>query len=406
MRFNIHLRDQVREQIGQLAETMKSWEEQPRIDESEQAHIRQNLAFFPHTTEKDDLIIAGSDGTGDFPAVTYADSFVYVSVAQGTTYAASPISGLRELEPMPDPVVHFTWLPEDSTMRKAAFDEAFSYLAGMPLVDVIERSDYRSLKNVESGKLHRVDGLVDKLIRPHAADSGNVGLQLRSTAELGAALRLIQSANQPNYVLLDGTLSLPLVGKRNESLFYEHLKRLCCVYARERNIALLALSKSHGLPAIEIIESLARDKSDNGSGRVAEHWYLRLPSSTEDDWTLSLAEGRRLPPPGTVTYLVRFHHNTPVMRLDMDRVFWNERVRGTTDSNMHANEQRLFSDLDYAAHDQRSYGYPYPIKAAHDRASLTRPERIALRKQIVDAAVQAGMKRALFRDAAIATGHG
>ena len=69
-------------------------------------------------------------------------------------------------------------------------------------------------------------------------------------------------------------------------------------------------------------------------------------------------------------------------------------------------ETKIFEDLDYASHDQRSYGYPYPIKAAHDRASLTQAERIALRKQIIDAAVRSGMKRSLFRDVSKSTGHG
>ena len=85
--------------------------------------------------------------------------------------------------------------------------------------------------------------------------------------------------------------------------------------------------------------------------------------------------------------------------------YWKQRIRGATEDETRANERRVFENLDYASHDQRCYGYPYPVKAAHDRASLTRPERVALRKQIVDAAVRAGMKRSLFRDAAIATGH-
>jgi hypothetical protein len=87
------------------------------------------------------------------------------------------------------------------------------------------------------------------------------------------------------------------------------------------------------------------------------------------------------------------------MRLDLDARYWDE----TTASR--SNEQHLFQNLDYAGHDQRCFGYPYPIKAAHDRASLSQQERVTLRKQVVDAAVGAGLKRTLFRDAAQATGH-
>ena len=93
------------------------------------------------------------------------------------------------------------------------------------------------------------------------------------------------------------------------------------------------------------------------------------------------------------------------MRLDMDERYWEARVRGQDDQQTAANERRLFEDLDYVSHDQRAFGYPYPIKAGHDRASLTEAERTALRKMIIDAAVEAGMNRSLFRSASRATGH-
>jgi hypothetical protein len=94
------------------------------------------------------------------------------------------------------------------------------------------------------------------------------------------------------------------------------------------------------------------------------------------------------------------------MRLDIDERYWETHVRGADDSETLANEKRLFEDLDYVSHDQRAYGYPYPIKAGHDRASLTEAERMALRKMIMDAAVEAGMNRSLFKNASMATGHG
>lgn len=405
MRFNIHLRSAVREQISQLAETMKSWEEQPRLTDDDCASIEKNLAFFPHTTQAPDLFVGGSDGSGDFPAVSYGDSFVYVSVAQSTLYASSPITGLREVEAIVEPLVHFAWLPEEAKANFQAYDEAFAYLAGKSLEEVIELSDYRHLKAIASGKNSPLTLLKKELIRPHASDTGNVGLQLRSTAELGATLRLIQQAKQLQYVLIDTTLSLPLVTRQDTSLFYEHLKRLCCVEARQRGIGLFALSKSHGLPAMELIEEIAQAKQADTNNRVAEHWYLRLPIPEVDRWHFGLGRGRRLPPIGAVTYLVRFHRNVPVMRLDMDRVYWETVVLGKTSQETRANEQKIFTALDYTCHDQRAYGYPYPIKSAHDRVSLTKSERVALRKQIIDAAVEAGMTRALFRDVSMATGH-
>lgn len=406
MRFDLHLRTTVREQIEQLADTMKAWEQQARFNQQEIAQVRQSLVFFDHTTARLGLRVAGVDGSGDFPALSYADSFIYFTVAQGTQYVSDAVSGLREEGPVADPLVHFSWLPEDPERSKTALDEAFAALVGMSLSEVIRDSDYRTLKAAESGRASPADLQIEHLIRPHASDAGNVGLQLRSVGELAVGLRQVARQNSPaDYVLMDGTFSLPFVGNKFNSLFYEHLKRLCCVKARERDIGFFALSKSHGLPSIDLLEDLACQIAGLAKGETVEHWYLRLPVPGEDGWEFSLAHGRRLPPPGAVTYLVRFHRTTPVMRLDMDRKFWRDRVLGTTPGQTEHNERRIFEDLDYVCHDQRCYGYPYPIKAAHNRASLTQAERVALRKQIVDAAVRAGMKRTLFRDASIATGH-
>jgi NurA-like 5'-3' nuclease len=132
---------------------------------------------------------------------------------------------------------------------------------------------------------------------------------------------------------------------------------------------------------------------------------MRIPTKDHDGWELALTKDRQLPPIGAVTYLVRFHRNVPVLRLDMDVEFWRARVLRDDEEETLANESWIFEHLDYASHDQRSFGYPYPLKAGHDRASLTQTERSSFRRQIIDAAVSAGMKRSVFRDASMATGH-
>lgn len=405
MRFDLHLRASLKQQIEELAETMKSWEEQPKMEPDEQARLRSAITFFPHTTSGGNLRIAGVDGSGEFPALMYGDSFVYLSVAQATVYQSDAVNGLREIAPMLQPLVHLTWLPEDKMRSDSSLNEAFVALAGMSLKDVIENSDYARLKATESRKPNDSEYLSRHLIRPHASDTGNLAIQLRSTAETGAALRVIKDAKGLTYILVDGTFSLPLAGQADASLFHEHLKRLCCVEARQRGIGFFALSKSHGFPSIELVENLAREKGELNIGKVPEHWYVRLPRAGQDNWSLTLAEGRRVPPPGAISYLVRFHKTTPVLRLDMDVEFWRFQVKGETEAETMTNEARIFQDLDYASHDQRCYGYPYPVKAAHDRASLTEPERVALRKQVIDTALKVGLKRNLFREASIAIGH-
>jgi hypothetical protein len=198
---------------------------------------------------------------------------------------------------------------------------------------------------------------------------------------------------------MDTTLSLPMVTRKQLSLFYEHLKRRCSVEARARSIVFMTISKSHGLPCIDIIEQLAAQTCGT-ENRGTEHWYLRLPVPGYDDWQLSLIESRTIPPVGAVTYLARFHRSTPVVRMDIDRAYWEERLKDDP-----AAEARIFSEIDYASHDQRAFGYPYPIKASHDRVRLSMNERTALKKQIIEAAVAQGMKRSLFRDVSTATGH-
>jgi len=398
---SLPIRADVIAQLEKIAGKMAAHESAPLIDEAEKESIKGAIHSYRHTTTHDNLVIAGVDGTGDFPSISYSDSFVYLTMAQGTCYKADATSGLKEVEAVA-PIFELTWLANDPTQYKDALDDYFASLAGISVADVIRTSDYRVLKQRKTGRADSVTSLVDNLIRPQPSDTGNVAIQLRSCAELGAALRLIKSDAAPQYVLLDSTYSLPFAGRRQVSLFFEHLKRLCCVEARTRGIGFFALSKSHGMPGMEVIEQLAAECV----GERGEHWFFRIPVQGRDDWELALVENRNVPPVGAVSYLVRFHRNTPVMRLDMDIEFWRERIRADKEDETQANERTLFEDLDYACHDQRAYGYPYPIKAGHDRASLTNAERAAFRKMIVQAAVAKGMPPKLFRSVSQATGHG
>lgn len=400
MRYDIHIRESVRQKLRVVAADMSGWDAKPRITPDEESHIRASIQPFPHTTKCTEFRVAGVDGSGDYPSFSYADSFVYVASASGTTYRTDALRGLIEEACLAEPTIEFLWIPEDPVEAGKRWLPCLAALAGQPVRNVVECSDYRILKDRGSGSGHTVDHLVADLILPRASDAANVGIQLRSTAELGTALRLIQHEPRCRYVLMDTTYTVPLVKTPKQSLFYEHLKRLCCVEARKREILFLTISKSHGFPSMEMIEGLAAEVLGIGKDQAPEHWYIRLPVAGSDAWTFSLAEERRIPPIGAVTYLFRLHKNTPVMRLDMDRQVWEARF-----SDDDKAEAKLFADLDYTGHDQRAYGYPYPIKACHDRARLSEMERTALRKQIIDAAVVVGMKRSLFRDVSSATGH-
>jgi hypothetical protein len=398
MRFSQHLREAVKSQIQTMAQSMAAWDVHPRIDAAEQAAIRSHLGSFEHTTRLEGQVFSAVDGTGDFPMLAYADSFVYLTIAQGVRYEAIGHK-LRELGPEPDTVFDVCWLPEHEQRRKVQLDEAFARLAGDSLEAVVAHSDYRQLKGHYTGREPTVIEAIADLIRPHASDAGNLGIQFRSCAELGAARRLIADAQPGEIVLLDGTLSLPFVQRKATSLFQEHLKRSCCVLARERGVTLAWVSKSHGLPGVGLIEQIAKDCG------LADHWFLRLPTSS-DSWQLSVLEGRNIPPQGAVSYLWRTHRGMPVFRVDVDAAWWAERILNPGDERQTLErESTLFSALDFSGHDIRTKAYPYPLKAAHDRASLKETERLALRKQVIAAAVAKGMKASAFVDPSQLTGH-
>ena len=380
-----------------LATKMAAWESMPRLDEATENRIRGAIKSFSHTNSVDAFRIAGVDGSGDYPSFSYADSFVYVATASGTVFRTDALHGLVEEVVLTEPNLELVWLPEDREKAKDQWFAAFESLAGAMVGEVVGLSDYSDLKKKHAGS----GAGIDDLIFPRASDTSNCGIQLRSVAEWGSAFRIIHSSPACRYVLMDTTLSLPFIKTKDNSLFHEHLKRLCCREARDKEVNLFTISKSHGLPSIELVENLAREALGLPQEKVAEHWFLRLPVNGIDDWDLEgLIEGRQIPPVGAVTYLFRLHKNTPVMRLDMDRVWWEKRLRADSSA-----EGRIFQDIDYCGHDQRAYGYPFPIKACHDRTRLSMAERTVLKKQIIDAAVAKGMKRSLFKDASAATGH-
>ena len=392
MRFDVHLRKSVQQQLAAVSQHMAEWDSE-HTGSDVQERLVTAIRAFEHTTSWTGHC-GGVDGTGDFPAVAYADSFVYVTVAAGALYRSDPVSGLKELDHDAGPLVEFTWLTSSHQQRQSELLASFDRLVGCSVSDVLQHSDYADL-----GASSKSKRSVESLIVPPAHDAGNIGIQLRTTAELAAALRLIESGPQGALVLTDGTMSLPFVLRAKQSLFFEHLRRYCCVRARERGVVFASLSKSSGLPTGVKLEDAAKRALGTNE---PEHWYVRVPSPAQDGWSLFPDDGPQVPPPGAVSYLVRFHRRTPVMRLDLDEAYWRSAIAvGDTE----ANERQLFAALDYVSHDQRAYGYPYPIKAAHDRASLTQHERTVLRQQLVESAVQAGISRSAFRDPSQMTGH-
>jgi len=397
--------------MNEVAKQIESWDAKERIEDKSKPILAERLEFFSHTREHDNIIIAGVDGSGDFPLLAYNDCYVYLALAQAVQYQSHPISGLKEVTPVPKLIFDITWLPDQSHKTKSLLLESLERLSGIGAETLIEQSDYKDFKSLT--KKQSVKALIENLILPHASDKGNLAIQLRSTAELGAAYRLLTAENPPEILLFDGTFALPFMQRSDpSSLYFEHLKRLCCKVATDKKVGFFAISKSHGLPAMHELQNIIEDKAQKVSAETPDKWFLRLPYKAEhgfkkkDEWEFGLIKDKgNLPPMGAISYLFQFHRQTMPMRLDMDRKYFETFILADTAEKTRENEHRLFKSIDFSSHDQRCYGYPYPIKAAHDRASLTGSEREGLKRQLINSAIKQGVSPKVFRDASVLTGH-
>lgn len=400
MRNDWHVRRDLLQKIEGVVQRLQEWNRQAEPDEEELERVRSCIGLFEHGgVSPRRFVIGGADSSGVFPLVSYHDQFVYLVTARTCLYEAHPEGILREV-PFPEgELVEIFWIPEAAEERERQYDLIFECLAGVPLPEVVAASDYPELRQKVTGQLPNPDFILSHLIKPAAFDAGNIGTQLMTTAQLATIARALRRDLRVDYLLADTTLSLPLVGQRG-CLFFELMKRYCCCLARRKGIGFFALAKSHGLPHIERIESLVRDEFGTD-----HHWYLRLPDLRTDGFELSFLKGRGLPPVGAVTYIVRFYTTTSPLRLDMDEFFWRERIYDPDPSRMREKERAIFTELDFACHDQRAYGYPYPLKAAHDRVSLSQQTREELRRRVIDRARKAGLSALDFIPADRRTKH-
>jgi hypothetical protein len=169
-----------------------------------------------------------------------------------------------------------------------------------------------------------------------------------------------------------------------EAIFVpELLKRYLITKANAQGTGVVALCKSHNIPNGDLIGRHAKDEMG-----FKDHWYLRLPSEALGESVPMFLEGREIPPKLSVSYLFKFHATTFPLRLDVDASWWKSAIGGDA-----MRERRFFADLDFTCHEVRSYGYPYPMHAAHRAASLTRQERKALKDILLQHAQREGLMR-------------
>lgn len=402
MRFDIHFRQDVSEQIDGVVNCIKGWNTEDDSVRDELKKLVDEAVHFDHCPKADhDFIIVGADGSGDFPCVRYGDSFVYVVVALARMYCIEKGDNhLRELDSKIKDIVDFLWLPESKKKSDPLFDQFFERVGGASLEEICTKSDYHQLSLGTKGAHASALDIIKDLRKPEAHDAHNIPIQMMGPAETSVLIRAMNSdyAKKSSglvYLIQDTTLSMPFLTKQM-TLFFEVFKRYACVKARECGMAYFTLSKSHNMPHMDTIESLIMEKFAS-----KEHWFLRVSNSVSS----KLLDDRAIPPRGAVTYIFNFHQNQQPMRIDMDADFWKKHFYSKDKDKMQATEIQFFRDMDCASHDMRCYGYPYPIKASHDMVSLTDAEREALRKQIIDRGVANGLKLKNFIDPSFTTGH-
>jgi hypothetical protein len=280
---------------------------------------------------------------------------------------------------------YFVLLSDDPRSLVDGYRTYLHQLTGLELKQLVQGSDYCEMfSSFGPESLQRSEVKWERFPFAKASQVATHAYLLRSMAELGMAIQALE--DKPRYLLLDTSLVYFLLGEA--PYLPELLKRYLINRANAQGTAVVALCKSHNIPNGDLIGRLATD--DHG---LKDHWYLRLPSAALGEPIPRCFEGREIPPKLSVSYLFKFEATSFPLRLDVDAAWWKKHIGGDP-----AREHRLFGDLDFTCHEVRSYGYPYPMHAAHRWASLTKRER----KRLKDILVQQAQREGLLRGAVAA----
>lgn len=356
--------------------------------EAELESLCERLTAFNHCRSlKEDFIVAGVDGSGEFPILHQDDVFMHFVVSSGAvfetctnrqhklsarTVAGSIFTGLINLRDFNDGVT-------------AGYRIYLNQLLGLGLRDLQEQSDYCEVFSSHGPvKIVPADVSWEQAAFSLSAQVGTHAYLIRSMAELGMGIRCL--AASPKYLLLDTSLVYFLLGEK--VYLPELMKRYLICQANDKGTGVLGLCKSHNIPNGDLMGRWASERYG-----LKNHWFLRLPSEALGERRPGFLRDREIPPKLGVSYLFKFHEMSFPMRLDVDAQWWRTHIGGEIDQ-----EKRLFEELDYTCHDVRSYGYPYPLQSAHRRSSLTSKERKAVRDILWQQAQKEGILRgALIR---------
>lgn len=351
--------------------------------EADLEKLCEGLRSYDHCVRlSDEFVVGAVDGSGEFPLLQQDDVFLHFASASRTCYrtASNRQHKLSAVDDGAELHSGFLILRDEMKVIRRNYQAFLDRLVGMDLPDLVEGSDYCDAFNkVGRNPLRPGEVTWENLALSKASQVATHAYLIRSIAELGMAIRLLEQ--EPRYILLDTSLVYFLLG---ESIYLpELMKRYLISRANAQGTGVIAINKSHNIPNGDLLGRLAKEDYD-----LAEHWYLRLPSESLGEKGLPFLKDKEIPPRLGVSYLFKFHASSFPMRIDVDADWWKSSIGGDEEK-----ERQFFEDLDFTCHDVRSYGYPYPLYAAHRRSSLSRQERKALRDVMLQKAQEQGILR-------------
>jgi hypothetical protein len=360
--------------------SFKSAVEQVRPSPREMEELCDGIRAYPHTAAlKKDFTLSAVDGSGEFPVLQQDDIFLHFATAAGATYrtVSARQNKLISEHSVPPTSKQFVVLSDNDKLLRQSYLSFLRRSVDMDLPALVEGSDYCQVFGQFGKTIRSTDVTWRNISLSKASQVASHAYLLRSLAELAMAVRML--SQEPRYVLLDSSLVYFLLG---DVIFLpELLKRYLICRANEQGTGVVALCKSHNIPNGNFIGRHARDELG-----MPGHWYLRLPSVALGEQTPAFLKGKEIPPKLSVSYLFKFEPTAFPMRIDVDAAWWNAHISGDE-----AKEQELFGNLDFTCHEVRSYGYPYPMHAAHRSASLTAQERKMLRDIVLQNAQHEGV---------------
>jgi hypothetical protein len=362
--------------------TFKNAVEGARPDDKELKALCAHIRPYPHTKRLDtEFIMAAVDGSGEYPVLQQDDIFLHFAIAAGAVYQTASLrqhklSSIQTLNPI---FKQYVLLSDDMARTQQSYKDYLAALTGLTLQDLVKSSDYCEMSGQFGKPLRHADVSWKKVTMSKASQVASHAYLLRSMVELGMAIRMLE--HKPRYLLLDTSLVYFMLG---ETIFLpELMKRYLITLANAQGTGVVALCKSHNIPNGDLIGRYAKDEMGH-----KDHWYLRLPSDALGEPIPVFLEGREIPPKLSVSYLFKFHATSFPLRIDVDAAWWKTAIGGDE-----VRERQFFADLDFTCHEVRSFGYPYPMHAAHRSASLTKQERKALKDILLQHAQREGLLR-------------